>query len=642
MSANLQVSQNGKSTFGSRDVSARATHLKAAIEKVSVTTIERKIMSTKTTFKRIALVAVASLGLGLISTVPAKALYTVTPTLTLTTGTATKAKSDSTTAASISVAWTTDAGAADNRDTITVTATPISFPGATTPRLNLMFSDTTGTTGGALKSPYNTSNPGTTRITPYGGAVATDSVSATATSGAVLGDGSTTGYHVMKLLAFLDTTIARQVGTYSFTVTLTQSGTQYGAGSKNTATPISGTLTITVAALDSESTTASAAQSVAYLSTSGTSAPTTDASLSVLATSSTTARGYLYVNLKNASGAQAAESVTVTTTIGNLGANGDGAAIGKNVTLQYVSGGVYYPIYADGTAGTATITVKSASVTFSSKSVIFYSAVPSTLVASVLNSVPGAGATTAAAIAVTPKDSAGNLWAGSLAIYSDTLGVISDTGTACVSYITTLGVQICPVTGVAAGTAKVTVRNSTLAVVSNEVSLTVSAGTANSVALAWDKASYAPGEKATLSVTVLDSTGKAVPTATFANLFATGGITLSSAAGNGSDTLTAVSVTTTTPAADGTGSATTPQKLYTVYMPSSGATLVATATGGTSLPLASQVKVTATATVSDSGATALAAVTALASQVSAFITKINAQITTLTDLVMKIQKKVKA
>jgi len=596
-------------------------------------------MSTKTTFKRIALVAVASLGFGVLSAIPSQATFTTTPVLTLGTGTSTKAKSDSTSAATIAVSYNSDA----TTDSVVLTATPQTYPaGSTVPELNVTFVDTSGSSV-AVGTPTGRSvSTGASTTSDSGGvggisAPRAETISFTAGKAVILATPAA-GKVSMNLLAQIDSAAtARLVGTYTFLI----AATTYSAGVKSTS-PITATLTITVAALDTESTTSSAATSVAYLSTSGTSAPSTDASLSVLATSSTTARGYLYVNLKNAAGGQAAESVTVTTTIGNFGANGNGAAIGKNVTLQYVSGGVYYPIYADGTAGTATITVKSASVTFSSKTVVFYAAVPSTLVASVLNSVPGAGATTAAAIAVTPKDSAGNLWAGSLAIYSDTLGVISDTGTACVSYITTLGVQICPVTGVAAGTANVTVRNSTLAVVSNAVALTVSAGTANTVALAWDKASYAPGEKATLSVTVLDSTGKAVPTATFANLFATGGITLSSAAGNGSDTLTAVSVTTTTPAADGTGSATTPQKLYTVYMPSSGATLVATATGGTSLPLASQVKVTATATVTDSGATALAAVTALASQVSAFITKINAQITTLTDLVMKIQKKVKA
>ena len=174
--------------------------------------------------------------------------------------------------------------------------------------------------------------------------------------------------------------------------------------------------------------------------------------------------------------------------------------------------------------------------------------------------------------------------------------------------------------------------------VSNEISLTVSQATAATVKLSWNKASYAPGEKATLTVEVLDSAGKAVPNATFANLFATGGISLSSAAGNGSDTLTAVSVLTSTPAQDYVGTTTTGAKLYTVYMPASGATVTASATGGTSLPAAGQVKVSASASVTDSGAAALAAVNALATTVASLKTLI----TTLTNLVLKIQKKSQA
>jgi hypothetical protein len=80
--------------------------------------------------------------------------------------------------------------------------------------------------------------------------------------------------------------------------------------------------------------------------------------------------------------------------------------------------------------------------------------------------------------------------------------------------------------------------------------------------------------------------------------------------------------------------------IYTlkVYMPASGGTITATATGGTALPAANQVKVTATATVTDNGAAALAAVNALATTVASLRTLI----TTLTNLVLKIQKKVKA
>jgi hypothetical protein len=175
-------------------------------------------------------------------------------------------------------------------------------------------------------------------------------------------------------------------------------------------------------------------------------------------------------------------------------------------------------------------------------------------------------------------------------------------------------------------------------VASNEISLTVIAATAENVKLSWDKASYAPGEKATLRVEVLDSASKPVQNAAYTNLFATGGISLSIAAGNGSDTLTNVSVTTTTPAQDYVGTSTTAAKLYTVYMPASGGTVTASATGGSSLPVAGQVKVSASATVTDSGAAALAAVTALATTVASLRTLI----TTLTNLVLKIQKKVKA
>ena len=66
---------------GDRDVSARATHLKAAMENVFMTTTERKRMSTKTTFKRIALVAVAALGLGVLSVAPSSAAIDETLTL---------------------------------------------------------------------------------------------------------------------------------------------------------------------------------------------------------------------------------------------------------------------------------------------------------------------------------------------------------------------------------------------------------------------------------------------------------------------------------------------------------------------------------------------------------------------------------
>jgi hypothetical protein len=73
-------------------------------------------------------------------------------------------------------------------------------------------------------------------------------------------------------------------------------------------------------------------------------------------------------------------------------------------------------------------------------------------------------------------------------------------------------------------------------------------------------------------------------------------------------------------------------------MPNSGGSIKITAKGGSGLPTAGQVEVSATATITDNAAAALAAVTALATTVASLKTLI----TTLTNLVLKIQKKVKA
>jgi hypothetical protein len=213
--------------------------------------------------------------------------------------------------------------------------------------------------------------------------------------------------------------------------------------------------------------------------------------------------------------------------------------------------------------------------------------------------------------------------------------------------------HVCPVTGAAVGTAKMKVSNYATAalataaasgaeVTSNEVSVVVSQATAATVKIEFDKTSYAPGERARIYVTPLDSTGKALPAGTYANLFATGGISTASAltfAGSTTtaDSLTAVSITTSATSSSTTG-ARAGSAHYTVYMPVSGSSVTLAATGGVSLPIAGRVAVAASATVTDSGAAALAAVTALATQVASLRTLI----TTLTNLVLKIQKKVKA
>jgi membrane-bound inhibitor of C-type lysozyme len=254
------------------------------------------------------------------------------------------------------------------------------------------------------------------------------------------------------------------------------------------------------------------------------------------------------------------------------------------------------------------------------------------------------------AVAVTAVDANGNNYAGTLYIYAssaaDALIAGSETPASC-SWTASVSAHLCSITGVTPGTAKFKVINkSTVAlstVTSNEVSVTVSNKTAATVKLAFDKATYAPNEKAKITVTVLDADGKVLPTGTYGNLFTSGGI--SSNASLTGDTLTAVSVTTAASASAttvGAGSAyagtTANAMTYTVFMPSAGGTVTISAKGGTSLPEAGQVAVTASATVRDDAAAALAAVNALATTVASLKTLI----TTLTNLVLKIQKKVKA
>jgi hypothetical protein len=206
---------------------------------------------------------------------------------------------------------------------------------------------------------------------------------------------------------------------------------------------------------------------------------------------------------------------------------------------------------------------------------------------------------------------------------------------------------LCSLAGSNNGTANITIRDkstSTLSTVaSTAVAIKVNTAPSASVKLEFDKATYAPGEVAYIIVRPLDAAGAAIGATTVTNLLLTGGITSTVAFGNGStsaDSLTAVvspAVAHKVAAIDGYGS-TTAIQIYKVYMPSTGGSVTIKATGGTALPSAGRVAVSATATVTDSGAAALAAVTALATTVASLKTLI----TTLTNLVLKIQKKVKA
>jgi trimeric autotransporter adhesin len=631
MTPNKQVSPAIRILRGERDASARATHLEAATRKFLVTTNERKQMSTKTNFKRIALVAVAALGMGVLSSVPSQATVNNATLVVTGTGTATNGTAmDTTTAASVALSYIGDA----TTDTYIVVASlkDSPYPNVILPQLTMIETANAVTTTGTL---------GFLDFRGYGN-VSVANVEAALTKVAAnnriyIAPNSSGARRVLGNYYITLAAATAVAGTYNVEVTAWNATT-----GKDT---ITATSAITVAA--PTTTTGSATAFINSASTGN----VADAATVTLATASTTPKAYITVKTLTAAGAANKESVTVTTTVGTVGTNATAGSIGRSVVFRNpasgdTAGDLNIGVFSDGTAGTATISLSTTTLgVFATKQVTFYSATVSKIANTGLLSTIGIGATSATnpAIAGVATDSLSNVSASATAVYaysSDT-SVVSTYGSAC-TYSTADSMHFCSLTGVKAGTAKITLRNAaTLAlatVASGEVSVTVSNTQAASVKLAFNKATYAPGEKAIISVTVLDSTGAAMPSQSWTSLFATGGISVGASLSTGSDTLTAVSFDTVGNAANTTAPSTTPSKYYTVYMPFAGGPVTISATGGSALPLAGQVKVTATATVSDSGAAALAAVTALATQVASLRTLI----TTLTNLVLKIQKKVRA
>jgi len=614
-------------------------------------------MSTKTNFKRIALVAAASLGLGVLSSVQAQASVIGSGVATGTNGTATTGKSDTTTAASIAVSFFANAATDSAVITLAAGAKPTGAATFDTSSVRFVASDTSAATMSTTIAYTTTGTSGSTgtqtAFTTTGGYGSnSDSVTAKFNSYAVIKPTSASvGTVAGTVLVFLDSAMARTIGTY----TIPYSVELYSNGVLDSTKSQSGTLSIVVsqtgAAAAGSVTAAATSSAVLYGGSSFVAGNTVDSSLSLISTPDATADAVIRVTQKTAAGLASQESITVTIDKGNVGSSSS-AASGKSVTFVGDASGVNdIFIFADGSAGLATITIKTTSVTFSNKTITWYGGTVATITATQLGKTLG-GSSSSVILAIA-KDASGNQILGDTSVYAYaadrtiiSTGTSATTGTAC-TYVAAYGGQLCSLAGATDGTTTVTLWNTgsttTRTVSSNAVTFVVNTKAAAAIKIATDKATYAPGEVAYVRVWAVDAAGSRVAPGTYTNLLASGGITSTVATGNGSDTTTAVTFDLGFTTAAGNGYASDEAiKLYKVYMPYSGGDITFSATGGTSLPTAGQVAVTTKVSVTDNGAAALAAVTALASQVSAFITKINAQITTLTDLVMKIQKKVKA
>ena len=474
-----------------RDASARATHLKAEIGMVPNSTIERKIMSTKTSIKRIALVAAAALTLGGFSAVSASAQA---PTAAYTT------MYDTTNGYQVVGGQATLTLGVDSNTVTTITSSGV----------------------GSIVS-YAASNNGT----------------GTETLTAVTG-----GFQYNPSAARRAVLTAADNDT--LTVILTSA--------------VVGTQTLTIQPLTSNGTPGTAITKVVTWTAAGsTAAATISAYLVDTTTGATSAAGLVdstvplsydkaaatraaavYFKVKDSNG-NAVSGATVTIVVSGPGLITTGAtgtpagplAVGTvraaSVTTDS-TGYAFVGISGDGQAGISTITATSGTAT-ASRSVTFSgSAASYTLTSNTGAYGPSAtygtdDSTTASGIKVKALDAAsglavtGSFWATSSnkAVATVTSGAHSLSSVSNKS----AGYGFIAVTGVAAGTATITVQNTdpagaTAPTVTATVSIKVTtAGAADSVAFTTDKASYQAGEPGVLNVTLKNAAGDPVADGTY-------------------------------------------------------------------------------------------------------------------------------
>jgi len=613
-------------------------------------------MSTKTTIKRIALVAVAALGFGVVSVAPSSAavnsqsLYHSTPA-----SIAASAYADfSAVTQNILLTGSAVIGiqhsfiASQAGDTATVTASLVTNVSAW-PNTNAALPVLAAVPGG-----YATNNAGAAvnanqAVNQAAGTVATGSVAA----GLVVGSFTST---------FTPTLAGTYVLTYSITgETFTQTVVVYA----------------TQALLDAANGVDNAINATAtteFLNTGETSTATADATVIAPMTLGTDAVATIAITPKNAAGTTIANvTFPITATISGPGslrvsdtvANATASPAGRAVTGT--TGHYFVGVFSDGTPGVATITISTGTTVLSTETVTFYGAAAK-ITPTVVNSVLVIGANTGAITAVV-TDAAGVLVPG-VTVYasSNTDATIDDAYVASTAVSTAAGLVSFNLTGVAKGTAAITLTlNSTSAGTSTVSALAgtmrVSDGVATKVAYTFAKDTYAPGEAATITATVSNADG-VMPAGTY-TVLAAGGVTANYTVAN--------LPSTTVLAVGSTGSAT-----YTVTIPTgitgdlqlagtASATTIAATFGKTSVVNAALDAATAAtdaaseaidaanaatdaanaAAEAADAATAAAqdaadAVAALSVSVAAMIDALKKQITALTNLVIKIQKKVKA
>jgi len=513
-------------------------------------------MSTKTFLKRAAMVAVASLGLGLLAQ-PSAPAAVITSSLTLSSATATANVGDSATG-SWTARWSTDSSTTQGAvggigDSVTVKYGCDAPAGATCPAIlarQLASADTAGiyVVGGRSMAALD-ANVNTASWVDISAATGLNGWSESTTQGYNISARSPVSFKAM---------IFPKAGTYTYTFSL--------YGPSNTAiTGTSTTWTVTVSAI---STKAASIKSSFFAPTNAQAeyyrygpsgdrkvgSSSTDSGIVIaagLATASTLA-GVLYLVPANSNGdtrvavgdgyAIVQDTLTATITGGGTISANSGSTKSASATLNVTAygydtsqySGESLVVYTNGTVGTATISIStSAGVVLLTKTVTFTGAAASAST-SLSDTYTYLGVGTVDLVAQV-KDAGGNLLnAGTLYVMSTDTNIVSggaslysnaatqyQTGGRCGAtsgWDTVKKKLTCSLTigggtnGLETGTATIYLADSWNATAatftSTAITLTVSGNALKTVSVAFDKATYAPGEAAVVTITASDVAGR--------------------------------------------------------------------------------------------------------------------------------------
>jgi len=637
-------------------------------------------MSTKTTIKRLALVTVAALGFGMLSSVPSQAGVLGT-TLTVDANDSISTTESATATVSLSFFAPTAA------DSVTVYAA-ISGTASNTDGLGMAVADSN------TSMSHTAGNPG--QVYRDGEAAASNDIGVQAAStGLYVGTinvapAAAAGYRIDTDFDVLVRNV-KVGGTYTVTFYATASG----AGTSLA----TATWTITATALSKTATAASTLTARQYVSGQSSTSPfggtaegTDSTSVVTKSSTRTTPDFTIWVLEKNATGS-AAESVTVNVTgnayINTTGTRDTNGTIGATYKVNATSSGtvgtpVY--VYSNGTAGSATVSVVTASgLSLGSKTFTFTGAVTGLAVGTTYQPrtiVRAGGYTSGTLFYIKATDANGNSIRSGLTwgtvLTSDATAIASASVSS--TYSSTYGgyaVTATSATGSTSGkksTLTFRVVDPAVTTSTSYITITKEVSLGGSIAkevISLDKSSYEAGEGMIVTVTATDSLGNPVydgasaPTLT-ANKAVGGSLALSGHGvaggylGGKADTqvrdtdgtiLNAIGVYA--PAAGGdfrlsgnSGNATADVITVSGSVTDGSTAAIDAANEATDAANAATDAANAAAEAADAATAAAqdaqAAVAALATQVASLIAGIKAQITTLTNLVIKIQKKVRA